>query len=376
MSELDVRELAARRGDPFMVSFYADVDGRRSPRPSDLEPRIEHLFRRARAEAARAGEAASSALEADLAAIGGWLAGGLDRRQTRGLAAFSCARQGFFLGVRLLEPVPDQVALDRIPHLGALLEAQARARPSLVVLVDRTRSRLLEIEAGVVHERPGPIDDGARRVDDEVELGGFDRLREEASRRHLRRVAAALDVARAARPYAWLLLGGPEADGLASELRRAGSPSTIGQVQVAMSAPAREVSELAGGRRDELERRRQEELVNALVERAGVDACLGLEATLWAIAEGRAAMVVVVPHLDGDGWRCPACGALTGVEGRCRRCGGVLERVADLREAAIAEVVCEGGEVEVAEVAGLAAHEGLGAFLRFSRPERGGDLDA
>lgn len=382
MSELDVRKLAAQRGDPWITTFYLDVDGRRFPRPTDVEAKIAHLFRQARAEAQQAGDGEAAAVEADVGAIEAWLAGGLDRRHTRGLAAFSCARRGFFLGVAFPEPVADGVALDEVAHLGPLLEAQAASRPCLVVLVDRERSRFIEVEGGEATERPGPVDGTVRRVDTDVELGGFARLREEALRRHLRLVADAVDEARAARPYAWLLLGGPEAAGLSAELRRAGAPSVVGEVAAAMTAPAHEVVALAACRRDELERRRREGLVHALLERVGGDACLGLEATLGAIADGRAAKVMVAPHAALGGWRCRACGGLTGTGGAgvaCSRCGGDLAAVADLLEAAIADALRDGAEVEVVAADELAAEGGIGAFLRFRRPggtEGGGDLDA
>jgi peptide chain release factor subunit 1 len=372
MGELDIRKLAAERGDPFVLSFYLDIDGRRYPRPSDVEPRVEHLFRLARAEAARAGKAAAAAVEADVGAIEAWRASGLDRRRTRGLAAFSCARTGLFTGIQLVEPVADAVVLDRVAHLAPLLGALEAARPSLVVLVDRGGSRFVELEAEEVRERPGPVDGTARRVDTDVELGGFSRLREEALRRHLRLVAAAVDEARAARSYDWLLLGGPEAAALGSELRRAGAPSAVVELTVAMSASAHEVGEVAAVRREELDRQRQGALVRALVERAGVDACLGLGATLEALADGRVFTLVAQRSLGVAGGRCGACGALSVGGTTCPRCGGALEEVADLLEAAIADTVTVGGGVELVDTPELATHGGIGAFLRYRQAGGGG----
>lgn len=361
-----IRDLAARRGDPFVTSFYLDVDGRLHPRPSDVEPRVEALFRMARAQADGIGEGARAAVEADLAAVGAWLAEGIDRSRTRGVAAFSNASTGFFATLDLPVRVPDRIGIDRRPQVAPLLAALEASRPCLVALADRERARLLQVSGGQVSEQGGPVDEVARRVDTDVELGSFERRHEEALRRHLRAVAAAVTGALREAPDTVLLVGGPAATELGGELGGDQTVRISGYLEVAMTRPADEVAAMAEEMLAELGHRHDVDLFDELSERAGVDAALGLEPTLDALAAHRVATLVVERGLEAGGARCRQCGALAAAgTGTCAHCGGPLEEVADLVEAAIGDALGSGARVELVEVAAFAAKGGIGAIERY-----------
>lgn len=357
-----LEDLAARRGEPFVVSLYLDVDGRRAPRPSDLAPRVDHLFRVARAEAASQGEEASAALEADLAEIGAYLAD-LDRHATRGVALFAGGRSSPLVALTLAVPVADEVRLAPVAHLAPLLVARRDTRPCLVVLVDRERSRFVRVADGEVEEHGGPADGVGRRIDTDVELGSFSRQHDEARRRHLRAVADAVAKARRERPEDCVLLGGPEAAALEAELD--GAVPVAGALTVAMAASAHEVAELAASSRRGIECRREAALVEELTGRQGSGAALGVEATLEALAAGRVATLVVEEGRSLAGGRCHVCSALARSTAACWRCGGVVEPVEDVIAEAIVGALAGGATVEVVEVPELAAAGGLGALERY-----------
>lgn len=362
LSKATIRALAAHRGDPIVTSFYLDVDGRNYPRPSDLEPKVERLFRFARHEAAARGENVTRAVEADLARIAAWLSEGLERSHTRGIAAFSCASEGFFSTLTLPTSVPDEVSIDRRLHVAPLLLVLEAARPCLIVLADHESARLLWIEDGEVSERAGPFDEIPRQVDTDVELGSFSHLHEEAARRHLRSVADAVADELRHRHADYLVLGGPAAAELENHLQGTDVRTIDGRVDVMMTAPRDEVA--AAGHRlvGDLERRREAELVGELFERAGAGATVGLSGTLDALGERRVATLVVARGLKAHGGRCRECGHLDVELETCSRCGGGMEEVADLVEAAIDEGLGEGASVEFVDAVDLNAVGGMGAI--------------
>ena len=361
-----IRDLAARQGDPFVTSFYLDVDGRLHPRPSDVEPRVEALFRAARARADDLGEDARAAVEGDLAAIGAWLDGGIDRSRTRGVAAFSCAAAGFFATLDLPVRVADRVGIDRRPQVAPLLAALEASRPCLVALADRERGRLLQVSGGQVRELGGPFDEVERQVDTDVELGSFERRHEEALRRHLRAVAAAVTGALRDAPDTVLLVGGPAATELGGELGADKAVRIAGYLEVAITRPADEVAAMAEALLAELGHRHDVDLYDELSERAGVDASLGMAPTLDALAAHRVATLVVARGLEAGGGRCRSCGALAAAGTvACAHCGGTLDDVPDLVEAAIGDALGEGASVELVEVAAFAAQDGIGAIERY-----------
>ncbi|HLF40815.1 MAG TPA: hypothetical protein VI854_04990, partial [Acidimicrobiia bacterium] len=185
-----VRELGAMSGEPVVVSFYLDVDGRRRPRWTDVDEAVGQLVRRARERAARLG--VEQAVERDLEAIQARLEGGLDRSAVRGLALFSCAGRGFLREIRVRRSVRDQVTVGRSPRVAQLEEALEADVPFVVMLADGQRCRIFLVRLGEVQEVGGPYDERERAVDVDRELGGFDHYQEEALRHHLRRCALSL----------------------------------------------------------------------------------------------------------------------------------------------------------------------------------------
>ncbi|HUZ19527.1 MAG TPA: hypothetical protein VMU75_03020 [Acidimicrobiales bacterium] len=365
LSRVTVRALASYRGDPVVTSFYLDVDGRRFPRPSDLEPKVEHLFRVARHEAVGLGSAASGAVGADLERIRVWLSHGVDRERIRGVAVFCCDAKGLFTTIALSQPFADAVSVDERPHVAQLVQALGASTPSLVVLVDREGSRLLRCDAGVVDESAGPTDELARQVDTDVELGSFARQHEEAARRHLRRVADAVASELRSWRAEYVVLGGPAATELEHLLPADAARRCVGVIPVAMAAPKDEAAAMAQGLVAGAERRRQCSLVEDLIVRSGTDATIGLAATLDALAARSVGTLVVDRSLKATGVRCAACGLLA-LEGEvCSRCGERTTGVADLVEAALADALAADADVESVDSPDLVARGGIGSIERY-----------
>lgn len=369
LDERQVHELAARHGDPLVTSFYLDVDGRRYPRPSDLEPNVSHLFRAARARAANLGELAVAAVEEDLDRIREWLDRGIDRTSTRGLAIFSCARQQFFEPLQLPVAVRDQVSIEPGANVNQLLAVLEHRQRTLVVLVDRRQGRLVHVEWGAADERPPVIDEPERQVDTDVELGSWEHRREEAARRHFRRVAtAAVRDVRAWKPH-HLILSGPVDDvaGLQACLQRPAADRVAATVSLPLTASPTEIAAAIADITADIERHREEDLVEQLHARAPRHdrAVLGLPGVMTALSERRVGTLVVARGFQAVGARCPACGHVGVATCQCPECGTPSTEVDDIVDVAIDRALAQDATVEFCEHTDLDFFGGIGALERF-----------
>lgn len=363
-----IRRLAEFRGVPVVTSLYLGVDGRQRPRPSDFARRLDSLERAARRHASALGPGVAEAVEADLERISEWLAQGVDRHTTRGIATFACARCDFFEVLELPVAVPDQVTLDEHPDVAQLCEALQRSEPVLVVLVDRHRSRFVRLAGSEVEEHEGAADAAARRVDTDVELGGWQRRYEEELRHHLRRVAAQVEHEVEVKPTRRVVLSGPSETVRALEalLPLPISGRLAGNATLPVTASHEQVARVAFELTAAARRREEDELVGKVRDRADQHhgAVAGLRATLDALGAGEAATLVVESGMHADGAKCLTCSQLTTGVDECPRCGGPLRTVEDVVEAAVTEAYANHVEVEFCHSPALQSLGGIGALVR------------
>ena len=368
LDESHIQALAARRGDPLITSFYLDVDGRRYPRRTDYQPHVTDLCHSARQRAARLGNDARTAVEADLDCIRGWLDEGIDRATTRGVAVFCCARQGYFQPFLLPVPVRDQISLESGPNVAQMLAVVEDRQRSLVVLVDGRLGRLFRVELGVVEERPKVIDEPERRVDTDVELGSWERRRDEQKRRHFRRVASAVsDEVRRWHPH-HVIVGGPPDDvaGLQAHLDPAVRALVVGTIAVPAAASAPQITAAIVDVIRDCERRREEALVDELHQRTGQGqrAVFGLHPVMAALAQRRVSQLLITRGFHAVGAGCPVCGHV-GIDAcQCPECGTPSIEVDDLVDVAIDRALAQRATVELCD-ADLDIPGGIGALERF-----------
>jgi peptide chain release factor subunit 1 len=369
LEERQVHELAARHGDPLITSFYLDVDGRRYPRPTDYQPVVTQLCHAARLRAAELGAATAAAVDADLDRIRAWIDAGIDRATTRGVALFSCAGQGWLEVVPVPVPVRNHVSFEPRPNVAQLLAVVEHRRPILVVLVDRRQGRILQVEPGGVTELATVVDEPERAVDTDVELGSWEHRREEEARRHFRRVAAAALEQVRRRRAEHVVLGGPGDDVARLEgcLDRAVAERVAGTTTVPVTAGPAEIGAAVADTARELERRREEALVEELHERAPRHerAVMGLPAVMAALAEHRVGTLVVARDFRAAGARCPACGHVGVACCQCPECGTPSTEVDDIVDVAISQALAQDADVEFCEGTDLDFFGGIGALERF-----------
>lgn len=363
-----VRRLAVHRGEPVATTLYVDVDGSRYPRESDYRPHIESLLRHARQQAQARGAGVARAVEDDVGDITAWLATGIRRQRTRGLAFFSCHPQGFFEALPLAVGVRDQLTIAPFFAVTQLCDAMTSTAPALVVMVDRHRSRLVHLVPGALEEGEGPTDESERQADTDLELGSFERRHEEQARVHFRRVADVLadELGRTAAKR--VILGGtPEDVAAVHALLAPGVLAVVvGSMALAMTSSLHEIELAALDVLGAVRRHHEEETVDEVSEKAAQHhgAVGGLAPTLEALADQEASTLVVERGMTAAGGWCPQCGFLVPGTGSCPRCGTTPDCLDDVVAMAVTRAFAHHVAVEFCEPGSLGGLEGIGALVR------------
>lgn len=353
------------------TTLYLDAEGSQYPRRSDLDPRVGHLFRLARQRAEELGGDVPAQVARDLTRIAGWLGEDFERGAVRGLAFFSRAGEGLFEPVTLPLPVYDQVVVEPEPDVAQLCAVLAACRPVVVAAVDGRHGRLLRLDAGDVEELDLEEDGPPRQVDTDLELGSFDRHEEELGREHYRAVAQVLVHELERRPVTHLVLDGPPE--AVVELEQFLPPLIRSQVAGRMALPMRSGStELAAAASEAVggtERARRASLLHDFRERAHTrtGVAVGLEATLDALAEKQAGMLVVERGFEAAGGRCTRCGRLVPGGGPCPNCGAATGTLDNVVGSAVADAVRHDLPLEFVVAGDLEDLGRIGAFV----PRRG-----
>ncbi len=354
-----------------ITSVYLTVDGRRFPRRSDYEVRLDELLRRVRAQAAALERKSARSVDGDISAISAFVREEFDRGDTRGLAMFSAHGAGLWEDVRVPRPVRDRAVVG--PQVDLLpLEHLLETSPSVcVALVDYEKARLFTVELGRIEEVSDVFDEVPGRHDQ----GGWAQMRmqrhvDDHRQQHLKHVAAAL--LRLLEDWAFdhLVLAGSQ-DVVAhlepllhDYLRR----RVRARISLPIVASPDDVLARAVELGERLERQQERERVEALalVAGSGGRGVAGLGGTLAALAEGRVGELLVSIDLSVPGSVCPVCGRLTEHGSSCAACGASLVPVPDVVEAAVVQALRQGCRVEsVIDPEALGALGGIGALLRF-----------
>ena len=367
ITEQQVRDLSAHASGAPVATVYLDVDGRHRPVATEYQSAFERLATTLRRRASR--EPSRADVEADIERMRTWLDRDLDRSFTRGVAFFSCEKDGFFEAVPLPRPVRDAAAIGTTPQVGQLLAILDEHERFLVVLVDRHRVRLLRFELGEADEVLSRSDAEPRAIDISTELGSFERHADEVARRHLRRSAA--DVARALRewPADRIILGGPDESvaGLQKYLAADVRAKVVGRADVRVAAPPAEIVAVALDVEERIERQREAEAVEELRQRsvAGKKGVVGLTDTLAALTARRVGTLFLTDGFSAPGAICPDCDNIGVAVRQCPRCGATQTDVDDVVEVAIDEAAAQKATVEFCRATDLERFGNIGAILRY-----------
>jgi Bacterial archaeo-eukaryotic release factor family 10 len=291
--------------------------------------------------------------------------------QPRGLAVFSCSARGFYEEVCLPRAVRDRVVVDETAWARPMLGVLAEYHRSCVVVVDKEWARCWELYQDEMREvtrfkdRLGKFDNYAG--------GNLDKIRNEQSRRHYRRVVQVLDELLRTEQYDLLIIGGHDfeipafIEFLTPDLRDrlGGSFST--------DLPTATVADIRAGADAVLQRyesHREQQAVAEIVDRAAAGglAALGVQACLWAGSVAAIQTLLVQEGGTAAGVVCDDSGWLATAGDTCPVCGKPTRHTSDVIGELIQSVIDEGGSIEHVEGDTQLKEHTVAAALRFPLP--------
>ena len=292
--------------------------------------------------------------------------------QGKSVACFSCAKAGLWQVFTLAVPMEDGVFVRDLPHIKPLADLMDRHEPYGVALVDREGARLFQIHMGQIVRTAGTLGEETKRH----KQGGWaaqklQRYEDIQASHNLRSSASvAVDFFQQGGTRCIVLAGTEETvSQFHSLLPRAWQEKVVGSIPMDMNASETEVLTKSWAVVDEVLSNEQAALVERIITSAakGEGAALGLSATLTALQEERAHMLVIAEGFSAPGYRCIQCGYVAAVhEGTCPYCAGVMAGVDDAVEYAVKRMLELGGQVEsVRDEPDLVEAGSIGALLRY-----------
>jgi peptide chain release factor subunit 1 len=370
-----LRELAGLEvANGCAISLYLNLDPRETVNPGGVQTRLNSLLDAAsRSEWARGRDQRHEVrlgVRADLDRIRRYVELELVRDGAHGVALFSASLDGIWRALELVEPVPDEVHVDRRLALAPLAVLAGRSAGAIVVVAGREAGRFYALRAGRLVEitdlssdQPGRHDQGGwsqarfQRHIDELAAGHLRAVAEEIDRR-VRRASGRLDVVIVAPEESRAELAGH----LTQEVEHALAGWTHAEAHASPSELESVVAPVLAERRGARER----ELVERWREgtRSGRSTA-GWGPTLDAVSDARVETLLADPAGERPVWRCPSCGRASASAGACPLDGDQMEDVADGLDVAVGLALRSGGTVWIAEGPDLGPGEGIGALLRY-----------
>ncbi len=298
----------------------------------------------------------------------------------RSVAIFSCAPEGFLRAYSLAVPVRSRVRINTQPHVKPLADLLDSYGGYGVVLVDKQGARMFYFHLGELKEQEGVMGEsirhtkrggGSQSPGRRGGVAGTTGYVDEVTDRNIKEAVDAATHFFAEKGIRRIVIGGSD-DNVAlfrSQLPKAWQSLVIGDFSISMTASQLDVLEKTMEIGLQVERQREERLVDTLVTNAakGRGGVVNLDDTFSAIREGRVQTLVIREGYRAPGTRCVSCGYISAVELEyCPFCGGGCETITDAVELAVHQVMKSGGEVEVLQTdQAVGTFKQIGALLRY-----------
>ena len=298
----------------------------------------------------------------------------------RSVAVFSCAPEDFFRAYPLAVPVRSRVRTVDRPYVKPLADLLDSYGGYGVVLVDKQGARLFYYHLGELREQDGVMGEAVRHTKRgggsqapgrRGGIAGQTNYEEEVAERNIKDAVVAAIRFFTENRVRRVVIGGTE-DNIAifrSQLPKAWQSLVVGSFPMSMTASEPEVLARALELGQQAERRREAQVVNAVVTGAGKGrgGVVDLDGTLNAVREGRVQTLLIREGYRTPGCQCTSCGYLSSKDLKnCPFCGEKCEHIPDAVELAVRQVMQAGGEVEVLrEDPAYDGFHQIGALLRY-----------
>ncbi len=297
----------------------------------------------------------------------------------RGAAIFSCSQSGFFRVYPLAVPVRNLIHISDRPSVKPLATLLDNYGGYGVVLVDKQGARLFFFHMGELREQEGVLGETVKRtkhggggsaVPGRRGESAASRAAEEIVDRNMKDL---IDFALhffETNHVRRILVGGTDENVklFCSLLPKSWQSLVMGSFPMSMTATHSEVRNRALEIGTQTDIERENRLVERLVTQAAKNsgAVIGLEDTLKAINEGRVQTLVIKEGFRKNAFRCKSTGWLT--TNPKETCAGDedAEKVYDVIDLAVNQVMRAGGEVEVIMTpTAMDKASNIGAILRY-----------
>ena len=354
----------------------------------EIQDRVATRYRIAARDALRplhdlpSGHTDREGVHRDLERLAAFLADSRHLPHSAGMVLFACESLDLFAMMPLPRVARTRAVLDVRPRVAEAAAVAPEFAAILVAAIDRTHTRFFRVTVDEVEELTGltmPARRGGRFHGERGDAPGWgehdyhNRMREE---RHRRAAAVADRLGALLAQGSWLgiVLGGParvtneQVRFLPSVLQH----RVLSAVHLNPTAlPEQKIREVSLAARDVAHQRRTAARVEEYETALGNGwAVSGARATLRALADGQARVLLVRAGLSGNGFRCAASGRLTMAATDCRGEGEPVP-VRDVVDEAIEDAMRQRVEVVVVDDLSVGGKlDGLGGVLRFRSPAR------
>ena len=297
----------------------------------------------------------------------------------RGVAVFSCSPKNYFRAYPLAVPVRNLVHISDRPSVKSLAALMDNYGGYGVVLVDKQGARLFHFHMGDLREQEGVLGETVRRA--KHGSGGSampGRRGASATNRAVdevvdRNMKDAVDFALhffETNHVRRILIGGTDENVklFCSLMPKSWQSLVMGTFPMSMTASLNEVRARAFELGMQAETEREARLVERVITQAakGSGAVVGLEDTLTALNEGRIQTLVVCEGFRKNAFRCKGTGWLTTKPEEACTGDEDVEKVYDVVDFVVNQVMRGGGEVDVVmSSADLEKAGCIGAVLRY-----------
>ncbi|HEX9616143.1 MAG TPA: hypothetical protein VGA03_01910 [Anaerolineales bacterium] len=364
-TERDLRELLEYKAEHPMLSVYLNTE------PAEGSADAYKLRLRSMLK--------DTSLPEDAAAVERFFSHEYDW-SGRSVAVFSCMTEDFFRTYSFAVPLRDRIRINNRAHLKPLADLLDSYGGYGVAVVDKQGARFFYFHLGELREQEGLMGElvrhtkrggGSQAQGRRGGVAGQTNYAEEVADRNIKDAAEFATHFFSENNVRRVLIGGTEENvtQFRNQLPKAWQSLVVGSFPISMTASQVEVMERAMEIGRLAERRRDAQLVEAVVTSAakGRGGVTSLEATLGAVHEGRVQTLIIHEGFRAPGFRCRGCGYLTVQQlEMCPFCGNSFDQIADAVELAVRRVMQNGGEVEVLhDPDGIKEFGNIGALLRY-----------
>lgn len=336
-----LREFSSHDQHP-VVSLYLDVDGARYPTRADFETEFSALAANARRDVQENRHFTKDQetwLDAEIGAIGEFLALEFKREGARGLVIFSCRPENLWTVDTLQVPVANRLDVDWKPQVAPLVETLSGFEQVCVLVTNKETARIFQVYAGEISERTEVLDSVLKHhAQGGWEQNKLQRRHEKQVRDHLKKASEATFDFFQKQRFDRLAVG--VADELWPELEKVLHPylkeRLLGRFTADVNIPADEILKRVEGFETARKQADEETLMRSLGPEldSGRTYVGGLDDVLAMLNHRRVDLLLVEAGYSEPGRKCPACNTLGFSEQSCPTCNNEAESIADVVEEA------------------------------------------